>query len=327
MKKIKIKLVLAAALLTVFAGCKDADFDSYKIQSVDSHGNGGFVISTAATATGSSEFYANAVDAVTTEGEYQMIPVLLNATDVASQDIHVTMVPDPESLDVTNHALFDKIDAVTGDTTLHPENYYVQGGSAGTPAFTLIDNGVVTIPKGSSVGYMKIKTIPSDYFGKQVAYSYKISSVQEPGFIISGNHDFAVIAFIAKNPYDGTYAYGPPGKVERFTAGTQNPASDNLQGTFTTAYDVKLITTGFTTLAFSPLWANGGGVGGIDGTYITVDPATNLVTMASGNPTLKNIPGETNKYDPATKTFTLAFGWGTANKRTIRCTMVYKGPR
>jgi len=318
MKKINIKLVLASALLMVFAGCKDSDFDSYKIQSVDNHGNGGSVISTAVTATGSSEFYANAVDASTTEVEYQLIPVALNATDVAPQDIHVTMVPDPESLAAFNSATFDEFNDDGTIDVAHPELYYVMPEGSGAPAFTLVDNGVVTIPKGSSIGYLKIKTTSADYFGAtQYAYSYKISGVQESGFVVSGNHYWGIVAIIPKNPYDGTYAYGPPGYVERFTGGVQNPSTDLLQGPFPAAYKVDLVTTGLTTLAFSPLWATGSGIAGIDGTYIIVDPATNLVTMACAtNPSMHNLPGEINKYDPATKTFKLAFGWGTANART-----------
>gem|GEM_PF-4571034 len=337
MKKINIKLILASALLMVFAGCKDSDFDSYKIQSVDSHGNGGFVISTAATAAGSSEFHANAVDAVATEGEYQMIPVVLNAADVASQDIHVTMVPDPESLATFNAATFDEVDDVTGDITPRPDLYYVQGGSTGTPAFTLVDNGVVTIPKGSSVGYMKIKTTPADYFGKQVAYSYKISSVQEPGFIISGNHYFAVIAFIAKNPWDGVYSMG--GSMGRYSAGGV-PNNDGLDGPMKEGLTTDVITNGLTTNIFQMAWANGGGVGGVGATatpQITINPDNTIfLTIVDGGATPANwgpIPGLPNNYDPATKTFNINWKWGgsapspSGTTRAMYYKLKYKEPR
>jgi hypothetical protein len=76
------------------------------------------------------------------------------------------------------------------------------------------------------------------------------------------------------------------------------------------------------------LWANGTAIGGIDNTYLTVDPVTNLVTMASSNATLKNTVGKVNKYDPAAKTFTLAFDWGTPpDTRVVTMTLTYTGPR
>ena len=77
-------------------------------------------------------------------------------------------------------------------------------------------------------------------------------------------------------------------------------------------------------------WSNkGGGVGGIDHTLATLDPATNLVSMSSlGNASLKNWPGKENKYDPATKTYTLNFHWNpTANVREMTLVLKYKGPR
>jgi hypothetical protein len=318
MKKLNMRYIFAlATLILTVAGCKDDDFDNYKIQSVDNHGKDQNMVSTAVTATSNSEFIAYSVDASTDEGEIQLIPVVLTAKDVASRDIHVKFVPAPDSLDAYNAA---------------NETAYIMPGAEGTPAFTLVDDGVATIPKGSSVGYLKIKTVTNDYFGdNQYAFAYRIESVQEPGYTISGNHNFGIAAVIPKNDFDGSYELGP-GKVERFTAGTQN-VGDPLQGDFTDLGPVNLVTTGKYTLAFGPLWATGDGVGGIDGTYIQIDPTPGPdgkfpVSMHSlSNPTLTNTAGEENSYDPATKTFQLAFHWGSANKRTYKATLTYVGPR
>lgn len=261
-----------------------------------------------------------AVDASTSEAEYNLILVTLSSPGgPATEDIHVTMVSSQDSLANYNKA---------------KETDYVMPGGAGTPAFTLVDGGVVTIPKGSNYGYLKIKTVTANYFGSATyAFSYRISGVQESGYIVSANNGYSITPFIPKNKYDGTYLYGP-GLVERFTGCcTQNPSSDALQGPFTSLDDADLETTGLNTLAFSPLWSSGGGVAGIDGTYITVgttplsDGTLPVVMACSSNATLKNIAGETNNYDPATKTFKLAFEWGAVNKRTVRTTLVYKGPR
>ncbi|HEY9005933.1 MAG TPA: DUF1735 domain-containing protein [Ohtaekwangia sp.] len=319
MKKISINYFFAGALLLLgVAGCKDEDFENGKIQSVDNQGHDQNMISTAVTATSNSEFIAYSVDASTTESEIQLIPVVLTAKGTASQDIHVKFVPALDSLESYNVA---------------NKTAYIMPGGEGTPAFTLLDDGVATIPKGSSVGYLKIKTVTNDYFGDdQYAFAYKIESVQESGYSISGNHNFGIAAVIPKNDYDGLYLYGP-GKIERFTAGTPN-TNDPLQGDFDSLDDAPLVTTGKYSLLFKPIWAdNSGGVGGIDGTTITIDPVaqadgTHLVTMSSkSNPSLMNMPGQVNKYDPKTKTFLLAFTWGTANKRNLWTKLTFKEPR
>jgi hypothetical protein len=319
MKKISINYFFVSVLLLLgVAGCKDEDFENGKIQSVDNQGNDQNIISTAVTATSNSEFIAYSVDALTTESEIQLIPVVLTAKSPASRDIHIKFVPALDSLDSYNDA--------------HHTAYIMPGG-AGTPAFTLLDDGVATIPKGSSVGYLRIKTVTNDYFGdEQYAFAYKIESVQESGYTISGNHNFGIAAVIPKNDYDGVYTYGP-GKIERFTGGVPN-TNDPLQGEYESLDDAPLVTTGKYSLLFKPTWAdNSGGVGGIDGTTITVDPVAqangkHLVTMSSSsNPSLVNMPGEVNEYDPATKTFTLAFTWGTANKRNLWTQLTFKEPR
>jgi len=318
MKNINIRYLFTITVLALsVAGCYEDDFKDGKIQSVDSQGNVQKIISTAVTSTANDEFYANAVDASTSSKEFSMIPVVLNSKDLASEDIHVTMVPALDSLAKYN--------------TKHGTNY-VMPGAAGTPAFTLIDGGVVTIPAGSNVGYLKIKTVSADYFGStQYAFAYKIGSVQESGYTVSGNHVSGIVALIPKNDFDGVYANGP-GEVKRDTGGVPN-TGDALQGPYTSVPDANLVTTGKYTLYFNfPLWATGGGIAGIDNTVITVSPTIvggkQLVTMSClTNPSMVNMPGEINDYDPATKTFRLAFRWGTANGRSIKCTLKYKGSR
>lgn len=191
MKTLNIKYFLGVALLSVgVMSCKDSDFEDGKIQSVDNHGKVQKIISTAASATANTEFALLAVDPTTDEAEYGLIPVVLNSKDPAPEDIHITMVPAPDSLDSYNFV---------------NDEAYDLAGADGTPAFTLVDDGVVTIPKGSFVGYLKIKAISHDYFGSNAAFAYKIESVKEPGYIVSGNHNFGIVVLIAKNKYDGKY--------------------------------------------------------------------------------------------------------------------------
>jgi hypothetical protein len=134
------------------------------------------------------------------------------------------------------------------------------------------------------------------------------------------------------------------GKVTRYTS-PGAPAGDVLSGDLAGNPDVSLITSGPNAVVVpvpatpnpgTLYWAaaSGSQVAGIDGLKITVDPATNLVTMSSTlNTTLANWAGSTpginyNRYDPATKTFYLAFKWNpTSNVREYEIVLKYKGPR
>ena len=93
---------------------------------------------------------------------------------------------------------------------------------------------------------------------------------------------------------------------------------------------LEFITIGANTVVIESItWHGGGGVGGVGGLSATIDPATNLVTMASTeNATLTNWAGKENKYDPATKTFTLNFRWNpTSTTREYSVVLKYEGPR
>ena len=139
----------------------------------------------------------------------------------------------------------------------------------------------------------------------------------------------------AKNAYDGIYTV-VSGNVQRYTAGVPEPAG-GLNGPLAGNPDVVLITTGANTVKIplpgpgSIQWAAGNNsyVAGIDGITLTIDPVTYLVTAAaSGNATFANWAGFTNSYNPATKTFTLAWRWNpTGNTREYQIVLKYKGAR
>lgn len=139
----------------------------------------------------------------------------------------------------------------------------------------------------------------------------------------------------AKNAYDGIYTV-ESGLVTRYTA-PNTPANDALSGDLAGNPEIVFTTVGATTVSVPSatdggfMWAFGNNsfVAGIDGLTFTVDPATNLVTArSSGNTSLTNWAGKVNRYDPATKTFYLAFRWNpTANVREYEVVLKYKGPR
>ena len=153
------------------------------------------------------------------------------------------------------------------------------------------------------------------------------------GFTGKVGYSVVAAAVAVKNAYDGTY--GLSGTVYRFVAGGDAEDNSNgLSGSIVAGTTSTVITKGPVSDNFNIAWANGGGVGGIDGLYFTVDPATNKVTVAAtGNPNLHNIADQENSYNPATKTFVLNFAWyggappPAGSSRQAHVTLSYSGPR
>jgi hypothetical protein len=187
-----------------------------------------------------------------------------------------------------------------------------------------------------------IVTIPdATLFNPSAKYAlgFKILTADQ-GAVLSTQKSI-VVEIGAKNAYDGIYSV-VSGWVQRYT-GPGSPESGantpgNLNGDLTGNADVTLTTVG----AYTNEWANhnwaflgnSGGIAGINNLRSTVDPATNLVTMAAlGNATLHNWTGFTagpwNVYDPATRTFRVAMTWvSTAPAyREYQIVLKYKGPR
>jgi len=197
-------------------------------------------------------------------------------------------------------------------------------------AYTLLtDLSTVTFQPGEAIKEVKISV---DQSKLDLSQQYALGiSITDPGSNAVAVPDLkdAIYEIGVKNPYDGKYSV-ISGTVTRYTA-PGSPANDALSGSVGGNPDLELSTVGAYTVEISNLqWANsGGGVGGINNLRLTVDPATNLVTMfALGNATLANWEGKENRYDPATKTFYLNFRWNpTANRREYSMVIKYKGPR
>jgi hypothetical protein len=193
-----------------------------------------------------------------------------------------------------------------------------------------ITTPTVTIPAGQRTGSVKVayKTASFD-FSKKYALPISITSTNYGG--VSKNFGTVLLNVSAKNAYDGIYAMQTGSFVQRYSAPTTPTTGDALNGNTSTNPNVTLTTVGATTLEITNLrWAGGTStVAGIDNLRLTVDPATNLVTMSAlGNATLANIPGSVNKYDPATRTFTLNFDWNqTGAKRVYGLNIKYSGVR
>ena len=161
------------------------------------------VIGIGLTVSSTDNFLTISVDTLGVDTTMNLIPVTLGATQPAQQDIHVTLI--------ANNTLVDDYNFANTDTTVtpthpHPTGVVTHYNIPPSNVFTILNDGVVTIPKGSYTGYLQIKFIPNDFFLKGYAVGYTISSVAEAGYTISGNLNNGIVAIAIKNKFDGKYA-------------------------------------------------------------------------------------------------------------------------
>jgi hypothetical protein len=317
-QNIKRPFVLGAVFSVFLAGClKDKGFDNGAIQST--HGSNIPVIGMAANVSSTTNFALVAFDNGNNDTTVDLLPVSIGGSSPAGQDIHVTLEQNDQLV----------------------QNYNDSNATDYTPppAGSFTTSSIVTIPKGSYIGYLQIKFKPSNYIGQPYALGYKIKSIQEPGYAISGNLDTAVCAIVIKNKYDGNYKMRM-----RLTGWGAYSISDGP------AYDwpnnVGFSSTGGNTLVFSttqngalqPGFTPGGGATGFGAAtpQFAFDLSTNLLTgMTNLTPDSRNRAFRPNpavsdsRYDPATKTLYLAYIMSQNGRpdQFIYDTLKYAGPR
>ena len=237
--------------------------------------------------------------------------------DAAPQNINIELGVDPIALEEYNTQMTQGLygEAPLGGTVyeLMPDELYD------------IASQSVTIPKGQKKATVSITVFPEQFdFSKNYAIPLRIVSASHG--TLSAHFSVALLKIGVRNIYDGIYEI-VGGSITRNSA---TGPDLSLGGNYVEGLTVDLITLSSNSLAFEPLWKDGSGIGGIAGTSITIDQATNQVTVkSSGNATMKNTPATINAYDPDTKTFTLNFDWGNApNTRIIAdLQLEYVGPR
>lgn len=254
--------------------------------------------------------------------EFQPIEVsvkLANTTEGAPEDILVYL---------------SKVDALV--STYNSEHGTNLAAVSNTDAGLRYDfSKPVVIKKGQKRALINMEVNPAKLNLAQLnAIGIAVARVEGPASVSNSIYSKVVIEFGARNAYDGVYSV-VSGRVTRYTA-PGAPANDALSGDVTGNPDLVLVSVDATTVEIQNLrWAGGSsGVAGIDNLRATVNPSTNQVTMRSlGNATLANWTGSTsgityNRYDPATRTFYLAFRWNpTSNVREYEMVIRYKGPR
>lgn len=271
-------LALGGALVTGMVGClKDKEFDDKEIQSVS--GGSTNVVEIRLTATSTVNFLPLVFDAIDRDTTVNLIPVAV-ASGPVSQDVNVTLTQ--------KNSLVDDYNAANGTSfKVPPSNMF----SIANP------NGVVTIPKGSSIGYLQLKFRPKAFQGEDWALGFEITAVDNPNIVISGNLKSGVVGLLVTNIYDGTY---------HATGFFQHPSSprpidrDEVLSTISARGVSKIL-------------------GDLVGTNVNIRiNADNTVTITPGSGTsgtsasVGNIDGDpvyNNRYDPATKTFWLKYGY------------------
>lgn len=234
-----------------------------------------------------------------------------------SKDIQLTLAVDPIALELYNEQMSKGLD---GNEALNGATYDIM-----PEANYSIETLSITIPKGQTKASLSITVFPEKFdFSKNYAIPLRIVSASSG--TISANFSAAMIAVGVRNQFDGVYDI-TAGDIQRNSATGPDPA---LSGNYVAGLQLSLVTLSSNSVSIEPVWKDGSGIGGITGTSLTIDPATNSVTVkSSGNATLKNTPATINSYDPVTKEFTLSFDWGSApSTRVITgLKLKYHGPR
>jgi hypothetical protein len=267
-------------------GClKDDAFDDHEIQSNRPIDGQPRVIELKVSANNLTRFVTLAFANSSKDTVVNLVPVTLATASSASEDINVTVGLRP--------SLVDEYNADPNNTVV----YDVPTASM----FSLVNNGVVTIPKGSNVGYLQIKMVPSNFIGNDWALGFVINSIDKAAYTISGNLSTAVVAVATKNQYDGVYS------ASGFFQHPSLPRSFNLSEQPAKTLNANTITKAL------------GDLGDNTPISITIN-ADNTVTIgpgpgASGSTALvgnyidPTRPAYNNKYDPATKTFMLSYAY------------------
>ena len=339
MKKILSSSLILAVLAVAFTGClKDKGFDNhtYGINDADTQPPGvGFPLAV-------NEKNTVGLDAgiATNQAINDIVWVNLEGGSPAKSDVHVVLV--------LNDALRTAYNTAHGTNILAATGFY-------NVALNL------TIPAGATGAMVPINVPTTVTMDPNNTYGvgFTISSV-DGGYRIASNLKNLFVEITVKNKFDGVYSY-VTGFVQRYTGPGAPVCCDGLTGTLTVGTpDIIMSTAGSNSVSIPPAgsagsWYWSGGatalqVAGIDGFTITVDAGNNTTEASSTNLTLANFggfpagyispgypgtmptfplgPPAVNKYDPATKTFHLAWRWNpTANVREYDVILKYKRPR
>jgi len=306
---IKNSIIVMSLLSLGITGClKDKLYDDHEVQSTRPTDGQPRVIELKVAASNLTHFTTLAFPNGSKDTVVNLVPVTLATADGASEDINVTVGLKPSLVD---------------DYNADPQNnaaYDIPTASM----FSLVNNGVVTIAKGTNVGYLQIKMVPGNFIGHDWALGFIINSIDKPGYNISGNLNIAVIAVATKNQYDGLY------NVTGFFQHPSSPRAINITGQKVKTFNANTVTKALGDLGDNtPINIT---VNADNTVTITAGPGASGSTALVANYVDPTRPQYNNTYNPATKTFMLSYGYpmaspGSIPTRSITEKLVYTGPR
>ncbi len=253
------------------------------------------------------QYYGFAATPITTK---------LHGTATDNSDVKIT-------LSTAGVTLGSAVTVNIADDPSDAKTYADAQTTAGTPTSVLptsdytITATQVTIPAGQQYVTFKVnfKGNLIDFTQNNWVLGVKITSAS--GAIVASNLNVAILALTLQSVYEGDYS------DDGFTLRAGDPV---LSGFFK-GYDEQMGTVSATTVGYTILWATDVPAGGVAPVFLTVNPATNKVTITSGsNATLANAAGYDSRYDPATKKFYISITWSTPGTRATTDTLTYKGP-
>lgn len=258
-----------------------------------------------------------------TDTTFNMVTVRLASDQPAPEDIQVELELVPSLLDAYN------------DSTGSNLSTFPTTGYKFTPGLT------VTIPKGSREGYVQLTTIPNSLVGKEYGFGFRIKSVSNSKYLISGNYNSIVIAVGVRNKYDGAYTL----KIKT-TGWAAYSISDGV--TLTYPEDVDMVTASANSVSLFSHYTGGNLQPAFDATgsatqfgaaapVFTFDPATDKLTSVTnslpddgrGRAFFLNPAITTSRYDPATKNIYAAYFMKQNGRpdQAIYDTLTYKKAR
>jgi hypothetical protein len=247
----------------------------------------------------------------------------------------VSTVPAVETIDVLKVAYHNAKNLGSGDIkiklALDPSiitDYNAANGTNLVPmpftAFTLSDPTLeITLPRGTYGEHTLQMSVTKAALSLTSTYAlgFKIQSVSEVVISDLANNMLFIIG--VKNIYDGIYSM--KGYILRNNGGV----IDNALTGYFSGLQYGLITAGANSCDYHTLqvWGDGQTGVSIGPPRLTVDPATNNVTISSPGGAY-NMPGYPSRYVPSTKTFYVGFTWGAGpGSRECYDTLTYLGPR
>lgn len=297
MRKLFYISLCASAAIFLTACLKDKNIED-RVYGTDGVGDVKTVLISASKITGHEGFASiNSINLPFSNNDttVDLVTVHLASDQPAAQEIQVVLDTTFQFLNVYN------------DST---DKHYVKTPSS---IYSFPDGLVVKIPKGSKDGSIRIKIKSSDLVAKEYGFGFKIKSVSDPSYVISGNYDNQVVLIGVKNKYDAVYTL-----KTRFRAADRPTV--NTSTTWEWPWEVALITTGTSSVKMydiggydlfaRPIQTNPPGwsrFGQVEPSFV-FDPATDKVTSVTndipsslGRALEQDATVTTSKFDPSNR--------------------------